>query len=85
MTVSGPDGQFGWLQISCPEGRAKCRQLAAESCPDGYDVEDFRFNGSRYGTTGGLDEQIGPPGRDKQLLVQCRAAPTRVDPAMVPH
>jgi hypothetical protein len=73
--ISGPEGQSGWLQVNCPRNPHKCHELASEYCPGGYDVQEFRIGGaSRYDSPGAMDEPIGPPGKNGQMLIACRGA-----------
>jgi len=70
--VSGPNGQSGYLQIKCPGDVQHCRDLAAQSCPKGYEVVDRRGDGSRYTSGSGLDDAEGLPGENGSMLVACR-------------
>jgi hypothetical protein len=72
LAVTGPNGTFGWLQISCPTGIDRCRELAARSCPKGYEVVDRRGDASRYTSPSGLDDAAGAPGENGGLLVACK-------------
>jgi hypothetical protein len=58
--VQGPEGVSGYLEIRCPHDNAKCRELASESCPRGYDVVDFRGDQDRYTTPDTMSEPLGP-------------------------
>jgi hypothetical protein len=70
--VTGPNGQYGYLQITCRTGHPTCAELAARSCPKGYDIINDREDGSRYTSPGGLDETLGTPGANGSLLVACK-------------
>ncbi len=76
IPVAGPDGQSGWMQVSCPRDPRKCRELAAETCPDGYNTEDFRLgSASRYASPSAMDEPMGPPDKNDQMLITCKSGP----------
>jgi hypothetical protein len=71
--VTGPDNQGGWLEVSCRSDHQKCRALANESCPHGYDVQEFRIGGgSRYDSPSAMDEPIGPPEKSGSMLIKCK-------------
>jgi hypothetical protein len=72
VPVSGPNGQPGWLQVSCKGSPARCRELAAQACPHGYEVLDLRGDGSRYTSSAGLEDQMGAPGDNGQMIIGCR-------------
>ena len=73
--VVGPDGQSGYLQVSCPGDHTKCRELANDSCPNGYDIQDFKVGsaGSRYEAPDSLDENFGSPDKRSHWLIACRS------------
>lgn len=70
--VRGPEGSSGYLEIRCPHDNAKCRELASESCPRGYDVVDYRGNQDRYTSPDSMSEPLGPPGGTGKILVACK-------------
>jgi hypothetical protein len=70
--VIGPEGQYGWLSIRCPHDRAKCRELASQACPKGYDIVDTRGNQDRYTSPDTMSEPIGTPGNNGEMLVGCK-------------
>lgn len=70
--VRGPEGAAGYLEIRCPHDNAKCRELASESCPRGYDIVDFRGNQDRYTSPDTMSEPLGPPGGSSKILVACK-------------
>lgn len=70
--VRGPEGASGYLEIRCPHDNAKCRELASESCPRGYDIVDFRGDQDRYTTPDTMSEPLGPPGAGGKILVACK-------------
>jgi hypothetical protein len=72
--VVGPEGQSGYLQVSCPGDHHKCPELAAQWCPGGYNIEDFKIGsaGSRYDAPDSLDENFGSPERRNNWLITCR-------------
>jgi hypothetical protein len=49
-----------------------CRELAAQSCPKGYDVVDRRGDASRYTSVSAMDDAEGAPGENGMMLVACR-------------
>jgi hypothetical protein len=72
VPVSGPNGQYGYLQVSCPGDLRRCHDLAARSCPKGYEVVDRRGDASRYTSVSGLDDAEGAPGENGSMLVACK-------------
>ena len=70
--ITGPAGQAGWLDIRCPHARAKCRELAADACPRGYDVMDPRGNQDRYTAPDTMSEPMGRPGDNGEMVVACK-------------
>jgi hypothetical protein len=72
VPVTGPNGQYGYLQVSCPGDVQRCRDLAAKSCPHGYEVVDRRGDASRYTSMSGLDDAEGAPGENGGMLVACK-------------
>ena len=74
--VTGPEGQTGYLQVTCPGDHKKCRELADESCPHGYDIEDFKVGsgGSRYDSPDSLSENYGSPDKRSSWLFTCRGS-----------
>jgi hypothetical protein len=75
MAVVGPDGQAGWLQVNCPHEPKKCREMASDSCPGGYEEQEFKAGsgGSRYSAPSSMDEPIGPPEKRTEMLIMCRS------------
>ena len=74
--VAGPEGQSGYLQVTCPGDHKKCRELADAYCPHGYDIEDFKVGsaGSRYDAPDSLSENFGSPDKRSSWLFSCRGA-----------
>jgi hypothetical protein len=70
--VTGPGGEYGWLQIRCPKGPRDCRALAAKACPRGFEVADRRWDSSAYTAAAGMDDAAGAPGDDGSMIVACK-------------
>jgi hypothetical protein len=72
IPMKGAEGQTGWMSIRCPHDRAKCRELASDACPKGYDVVDSRGNQDRYTSPDSMSEPVGTPGDNGEMVVSCK-------------
>lgn len=69
--IRGPDGQPGWLAISCRRDSSYCLEQAGVSCPRGYDVVDSSGSSGVIVSKIG-DSYIATPVFNGQMTVKCR-------------
>jgi hypothetical protein len=69
--IKGPAGESGWFAVTCPRGRTQCSQLAADSCPKGYDVIDLRGDNGQNSSPSAMEGATGAPGNGK-MTVSCK-------------